>query len=170
MKKIYLLIYKIFFKNFFNSDTILLGKFFRNMRGIFFKLYTGNTSKNINVQIGARFSKNVKLGDNSGIGERALISNEVSIGNDVMMGPDVIIYTCNHEFKNVEEPMYKQGFQKIKPVTIGNDVWIGARVIILPGVKVGNGVVIGAGSIVTKDIEDYSIVGGNPAKLIRKRK
>lgn len=63
----------------------------------------------------------------------------------------------------------EQGFQEEKPVYIGNDVWIGSRVTILPEVKIGNGCVIGAGAIVTKDVPDYAIVGGNPARVIRYR-
>ena len=59
---------------------------------------------------------------------------------------------------------------RIAEVVIGNDVWIGMRVIIMPGVKIGNGVVIGAGAVVTKDVPDFAIVGGVPAKIIRYRK
>ena len=66
--------------------------------------------------------------------------------------------------------MWQQGFTEVDPIVIEDDVWIGARVIILKGVTIGKGSIIGAGSVVTKDVEPYSIVGGNPAKLIRKRK
>ena len=59
---------------------------------------------------------------------------------------------------------------RVSEVVIGNDVWIGMRVIIMPGVKVGDGVVIGAGAVVTKDVPDFAIVGGVPAKIIRYRK
>lgn len=68
----------------------------------------------------------------------------------------------NHPYENSE-------LRNNKPVVIGNDVWIGANVIILPGVHIGDGAVLAAGAIVTKDVEPYAIVGGNPAKLIRKR-
>jgi maltose O-acetyltransferase len=66
--------------------------------------------------------------------------------------------------------MIDQGFKDKEPVIIEDDVWIGARVIILPGVKIGKGSIVGAGAVVTKDVEPYSIVAGVPAKLIRKRK
>ena len=62
--------------------------------------------------------------------------------------------------------MNKQGSQKEKPIYIGNDVWIGCNVILLPGVKIGNGVILGAGSVVRKNIPDYAIVYGNPAEII----
>lgn len=65
-------------------------------------------------------------------------------------------------------PMAMQGLENL-PVTVGDDVWIGSRVMILPGVKIGKGSIIGAGAVVTKDIPEYSIVGGVPAKLIRSR-
>lgn len=125
--------------------------------------------RNVNIEHGAKFSRLTKIGNYSGIGINARLYGEVIIGDYVMMGPDCIIYTQNHEFSNTEIPMCKQGFQEQKPVHIGNDVWIGGRVIILPGVKIGNGVIIGAGTVVTKDIEDNLVVGGNPMKVIKKR-
>ena len=66
--------------------------------------------------------------------------------------------------------MWRQGFEKPKPIMICDDVWIGARAIIMGGCTIGKGSIIAAGSVITHDVEEYSIVGGNPAKLIRKRK
>lgn len=86
-----------------------------------------------------------------------------------MMGTDVTVITRNHRFDRTDVPMMKQGFEDEKPVYIGDDVWIGDRVIILPGVHVGNGCVIAAGSVVTKDVPRYTVVGGVPAKVIRER-
>ena len=141
-------------------------KFFRSMCG---KLILSECGKNVNIEKGAVFSSRVTLGDNSGIGIRASISGETRIGSNVMMGPDCIIYTKNHDFSRTDIPMNQQGFQKEKPVFISDDVWIGGRVTILPGVKIGTGAIIGAGSIVTKDVPDYAIVGGNPAKILKYR-
>lgn len=87
-----------------------------------------------------------------------------------MMGPDVMIFTSNHETSRTDTPMRLQGTAKIKPVTIGDDVWIGARVIILPGVTIGQGAILAANAVVTKDVPEYAVVGGNPAKLIKFRK
>lgn len=90
------------------------------------------------------------------------------IGKNVMMGPDVTILTHTHNIERIDIPMRLQGM-RVAEVVIGNDVWIGMRVIIMPGVKVGDGVVIGAGAVVTKDVPDFAIVGGVPAKIIRYR-
>lgn len=92
------------------------------------------------------------------------------MGKYIMMGPEVIILPKNHNFSDVSIPMMIQGYQETKQVIIENNVWIGARCVILPGVKIGKGSIIAVGSVVTKDIELFSIVAGVPAKLVRKRK
>ena len=132
-----------------------------------FLTYVG---KDVNIEKGAVITSTMEIGDRSGVGINAKIHGKVIIGNDVMMGPDCIIYTKNHAFSDTTIPMNKQGFSEEKPVFIGDDVWIGGRVIILPGVHVGNGAIIGAGAVVTKDVPEYAIVGGNPAKVIKYRK
>ena len=87
-----------------------------------------------------------------------------------MMGPDVMIYTKNHNTERTDIPMIEQGNTQPRKVTIGDDVWIGARAIILPGVTIGQGSIVAAGSVVTKDVEPFSVVGGNPARVIKVRK
>lgn len=126
--------------------------------------------KNVNIEHGAFFAsgKDIEIGNNSGLGLNCRVAGPLKIGNDVMMGPNVMIFTQNHETENVQKPMRLQTAPK-KGVTIGNDVWIGANVIILPGVNVGDGAILAAGAVVTKDVEPYSVVGGNPAKEIKKR-
>ena len=125
--------------------------------------------KNANIEHGAQFAWDLSIGDNSGVGVNSLLSSHITIGNDVMMGPECMMFTSNHGMSRTDIPMWKQQSSEPRPIIIGNDVWIGARVIILPGVHVGDGSVIGAGSVVTKDVEPYSVVAGNPAKWIRKR-
>lgn len=126
---------------------------------------------NVNVEKGARFGSglNVAIGDNSGLGINSIIG-KVKIGNDVMMGRDVIIMSISHKFDDCNVPMRLQGSEPEKEVIIGDDVWIGHRVIILPGVKIGKGSIIGAGAVVTTDVPSYAVVGGVPAKLIKLRK
>lgn len=141
----------------------------KKLRAFCGKLALKHCGKNVNIEKGAQFAWDLSLGDNSGVGVNSLISSCVTIGNDVMMGPECMIFTSNHGVSDINTPMWKQKSTEPKPVVIEDDVWIGARVIILPGVHVGKGSVIGAGSVVTKDVAPYSIVGGNPAKLIKMR-
>lgn len=150
-----------------NDNPINLGQ--KGMRSLFARLFLTKAGKNIDIQKNARFSHTCVVGDNSGIGMEAKLYGKVIIGNDVMMGPQCWIYTQNHEFRYLDRPMRDQGPQEEKPVVIGNDVWIGGRVTILPGVKIGNGAIIGAGAVVSKDVPDYAIVGGNPAHILKYR-
>ena len=126
--------------------------------------------ENVNVERHARFGRGVTLGDRSGIGINASIGEQTHIGSDVMMDPDCVIYTRNHRFDRLDIPMREQGYGPVEPVEIGDDCWIGGRVTILPGVHVGNGAVIAAGAVVTKDVPPYAVVGGVPAKIIYNRK
>lgn len=133
------------------------------------KLMLESCGKNVNIEKGAVFSQKVKLGDYSGIGINAKIYGACNIGNYVMMGTDVTVITRNHRFERTDIPMMEQGFKDEEPVFIGDDVWIGDRVIILPGVHIGNGSVIAAGAVVTKDVPPYSIAAGVPARKIKNR-
>lgn len=126
--------------------------------------------KKVNIEKRAKFNKNIHLGDYSGIGMNCSVGPNTYIGNHVMMGPEVIIYTRNHETSRVDITMDQQGFKSIQPVHIGDDVWIGRRVMIMPGVTIGEGCVIGAGCVVAKDVPPYSVVVGNPAKIVKNRK
>lgn len=139
------------------------------IRGLCGKLILQKCGKGVNVEKGAVFPSCTELGDFSGIGIRAQISGKVTIGKNVMMGPDVCIYARNHAFDRLDIPMNRQGFAPERPVAIGDDVWIGARVIVLPGVKVGTGAILGAGAVVTKDVPAYAVVGGNPARILKMR-
>lgn len=125
--------------------------------------------KNVNFECGAKFDPELVIGDNSGVGVNCVVGGRTYIGNNVMMGPDCIMYSYSHAHDRLDIPMDQQGFEKPTPIHIGDDVWIGARVIILPGVNIGSHCIIGAGSVVTKDVPDYAIVGGVPAKIIRMR-
>ena len=121
--------------------------------------------------VSMRCAENIYIGKNSHInhlcGLWAAEHSTIKIGNDVLFGPGVYVYSGNHSFKR-NQLIRKQPYTE-KSVEIGNDVWIGVNALIMPGVKIGNGAVIGAGSVVTKDIPEYSIAVGSPAKVIKKR-
>lgn len=108
------------------------------------------------IHIGSNFTGNFNL--------TILDIREVTIGDNVMIGPNTLITTVGH-------PLSPMGRRKhmahAKPVTIGNDVWIGGNVTILPGVTIGNNVVIAAGAVVNKDIPDNCVAAGVPAKVIK---
>lgn len=87
-----------------------------------------------------------------------------------MMAPECTIYVRNHRFDDLSVPMNVQGSTDEKPVRIGSDVWIGGRVTILPGVVIGDHAIIGACSVVTSNVSEYSIVAGNPARVIGDRR
>lgn len=109
-----------------------------------------------NVFIGNNFTGNFNL--------TILDIREVYIGDNVMIGPNTLITSVGHPLS----PMARRGHMAIaKPVHIGNDVWIGGNVTILPGVTIGNNVVVAAGAVVNRDVPDNCLVGGVPARLIK---
>jgi acetyltransferase-like isoleucine patch superfamily enzyme len=131
-----------------------------------------NLGVNVELQMDLRVSspQNLQIGDYAYIGGAAFIQalGNVSIGRGTIIGPGLRIYSANHNFRNATSIPYDEDFDK-KPVVIGENVWIGGDVIIVPGTTIGEGVIIGAGSIVTGNILPMSIIGGNPAKTLGKR-
>ncbi|MBR6138563.1 MAG: sugar O-acetyltransferase [Prevotella sp.] len=120
----------------------------------------------ISKTFGCDCGKNIFIGDDftGNFNLTILDIREVYIGNHVMIGPNTLITTVGHPLS----PKARRGYMaKAAPVRIGNDVWIGGNVTILPGVTIGNNVVVAAGAVVTKDVPDNSLVGGVPARLIR---
>lgn len=110
----------------------------------------------------------VKIGSGCRINENVYIER-ATIGKDVLIAPNVSILSRTHEFKTLTKPMSLQGYKPEKEVVIGDDVWLGRNVVVLPGVCIGRGAIVGAGSVVTNDVPEFAIVGGVPARLIRSR-
>lgn len=141
----------------------------KNIRSFLAKNFIERMGCNVNIQRGCIFSKKLSIGDNSGLGENSILQGKITIGNNVMMGRECYIYTTNHCHDSLDIPMIEQGYEKEREVIIDDDVWIGSRVTILPGVHVYQGAIIGASAVVTKDVEKYSIVAGNPAQKVKNR-
>ncbi len=125
---------------------------------------------NVNIAKNVVFGRGDKIyiDDDSGIGEGSyLVSmDKIEIGKNVMIGPEVMMLTGGHDYKDPDKLLVDQ---KIicAPILISDDVWIGARAIILPGVSIGQRSIVAAGSVVTKDVGENVIVAGNPARRIK---
>jgi maltose O-acetyltransferase len=139
-------------------------------RRFFVKYIFNFVGCNVNIASGVRFGsgKKISIGNNSGIGENSYLvaMASITIGDDVMIAPEVMILTGGHEYNN-PELLLRNHPSIAAPIKIGNDCWISARVIILPGVSITDRVIIAAGSIVTNSITESGIYGGNPARKIK---
>lgn len=141
----------------------------RQFRVLCAKMMGVKVGKKVNIEKGAIFSKYLAIGDYSGVGINCRLYGKITIGKNCLMAPDVVMITTNHKFDRIDIPIKEQGVEQEKPIIIEDDVWIGERVIILPGVTLHKGCIIGAGSVVTKDVPSYSIAVGNPA-IVKKRR
>lgn len=171
MKKFYLIIYYLILNKLPHSSVPIIGLPCERLKEFFAKRIFKNCGSNVNIGRGARFGngKDIKIGNNSGLGMYSKVPNDIIIGEDVMMGLNVTVFGANHNSERTDIPMRKQGMITYQPVIIEDDVWIGSNVMIMPGLKISKGSIVGAGSIVTKDFPAYSIIAGNPAKLIKSR-
>lgn len=168
MKKINIILffYYVFAKHLPSASFFINGVKLRRWlcREIF--LHCGD---NVNIAKNVHFGRGLGLsiGSNSGIGEGAYITTlaEIVIGSDVMIGPQVMMLTGGHSFNNPREILASQPPIK-KPINIGNDVWIGARVIILPGAVIENRVIVAAGAVVSGRLRSKGVYGGIPARKI----
>lgn len=131
----------------------------------------GKAGKNCVVEqpLFCTYGYNTTVGDNFflNVNGKLMDSGKITIGNNVFIAPNVCIITEEHAM-DVEQRI--QGLEYTHPVTIGDNVWICAGALVLPGVTIGEGSVIGAGSVVTKDIPAHCLAVGNPCKVIRKLK
>lgn len=132
------------------------------------KKILGKTGENIDIQapFHCDYGYNIEVGENFFANYNLVILDvgKVKIGNNAQLAPNVSIYTAGHP---IHPDSRNSGYEYGIDITIGDNVWIGGNTCIMPGVKIGKNVVIGAGSVVTKDIPDDVIAFGNPCKVIR---
>jgi len=120
----------------------------------------------IRPPISIEYGERVFIGSNVFINADLMIigSGKITIGNNVLIGPCTRFYTPNH---SVDVDIRREGWEIGLPITLEDDVWLGGSVVICPGVTVGRGAVVGAGSVLTKDVPPGVVVGGNPARVVR---
>jgi galactoside O-acetyltransferase len=117
---------------------------------------------------GGRISIGNNTGFNRNVHINAAVCGEIAIGNDCLIGPNVVMRTADHRFDDITKPIRSQG-HICNNIHIEDDVWIGANAVIVGGVSIGKGAVIGAGSVVTKDIPPFAVAVGVPARVIKYR-
>lgn len=139
---------------------------FEGIKEVIKELFGKSDGAFVNPPFYCDYGKNIEVGKNFFANYNCTILDvaKVKIGDNCQMAPNVAIYTAGHPVHpDTRNTLYEYGIE----VTIGNNVWIGGNTVICPGVHIGDNVVIGAGSVVTKDIPDWSIAAGNPCKVIR---
>jgi len=152
----------------FNRSVFTIAKF----RGIFWGFFTKDMGKSVSIFSSCKIASpsGVTLGNYVTVGSNTVLSGAggLSIGNYVMIGTNCNILTSQHKFNDTKLPMMMQGVVLGK-IVIEDDVWIGANVVVLPDVTIGSGAVVGANSVVNKNVEPRTVVAGVPAKFIKKR-
>jgi galactoside O-acetyltransferase len=113
--------------------------------------------------------KEITIGSNTHFAPYCVLYGPLSVGNNCAIAAHVVLASIEHSYADIDTPIVKQPTNQ-KKITIEDNVWIGAHAVITPGVTIGTGSIIGAGAVVTKDVEPYSVMGGVPARLIKKRK
>ena len=151
------------------TEKVILSGFSRGLQNVTFE------GKNA-VPDGCNFSGKIKIGYATTLGYRNLLGGTISIGKYCQLGVDVALHATNHPISYmttyINQNLFQGELKQLKEentITIGHDVWLGHGVIIVGNVTVGNGAIIAAGSVITKDVEPYAIVAEVPAKEIRKR-
>ncbi len=133
---------------------------------------TLGAGSSLSPTVSLRNGERITIGEHCHIGEGSALwagddHGRIDIGNNVSLAPDVFITASDYQFK--KGVPFRQQPKRDRDVTIGHDVWLGNKVVVTAGVSIGDGCIIGAGAVVTKDIPSNSIAGGVPAKVIRSR-
>lgn len=146
------------------------GRRFRRVREVLCRQIFAEAGRGIKIESHVFFADGrfVRIGPNSGIGTGSRVYGAI-IGEGVIVAPNALFLKENHRYDNLDAPIDGQGYTAIALPVVEDWAWIGERAIILPGRKVGRGAVIGAGAVVTRDVEPFTIVGGNPARPIGRR-
>ncbi|WP_341200558.1 acyltransferase [Croceibacter atlanticus] len=155
------------------SNYPYLGKYAKYFRYILCKNIFEYCGENVNIQRMAFFGsgKKIRIGDFSGLGINCRIHDNTIIGENVLMGPNCYMMANTHLFDSINIPMRNQGRKKLQDqVIFEDDIWIGRDVMIIGSKKIKTGSILGARCVLTKNFPEYSIIGGNPGKLIRNRK
>jgi acetyltransferase-like isoleucine patch superfamily enzyme len=108
----------------------------------------------------------VIVGDRTRIGLSNTLIGPIQIGNDVRLAQNVVLSGLNHNYTEIDSPIHKQGVST-KQIVIEDESWIGANVVVVPGVTIGKHSIVAAGSVVTKNVPAYSVAAGNPARLLK---
>jgi maltose O-acetyltransferase len=125
---------------------------------------------NIGPDVHLGDGSNIRIGERSGLGRGCRIYGGLTVGEEVMVGPEVAFLASNHRFDRRDIPIGRQGIGDLAPAHIEDGAWIGLRATILAGRVVGKGAIVAAGAVVTKDVAPFTIVGGNPARVIGDRR
>ena len=174
---------KRFFQNIINTCMTFGSKYSRPLpngkgraSGISRGLNQVDFEGNNKVASGCNFNGKISIGKYTTLGYNGTYHGSISIGKYCQFGPQVSIITSNHPMHHlstyINENLFSGELKKLKedkPTQIGNDVWVGQNVIILGGVRIGDGAILAAGAVVTKDVDDFTIVAGSPAKRLKYR-
>jgi acetyltransferase-like isoleucine patch superfamily enzyme len=176
---------KFYYEPLFKSQCVRVGRGFRILRGnlqgipylsgkVYIEIGDNVTIHSVITIAGGKIydCPSFKVGSNTYIGSRVNISiaNEVTIGDYCYLADNISIFDNDgHPINSIDRSQNKPVDKtNVKPISIGNHVWIGSNCIIHKGISIGAGAIVGAGSVVTKDVDTYTIVAGNPAKVVKK--
>lgn len=169
----FLFVYYAFARFLPPTNRNIVGKFGGKLRNLCCKHIFYKCGNVINIEHMAFFGngKQVELGENSCIGIHCNVPNNIKIGEYVMMGPYCyFLETTTHVFDKTDVPIGLQGIRVIhEPTIVGDDVWIGRQCIVITGKVIGSHTIIGAGTVVCKNIPDYVVAAGNPVRVVKNR-